>query len=60
MDIVVLGAGFVGGAIAKDLAADADLQVTAVDLDMGLLTRLTASSPIDSIQADLREDGVVA
>ena len=60
MRIVVLGAGLVGGAIAKDLAADSDLQVTSVDLDVELLTKLTASSQIDSIQADLRKDGAVS
>ena len=60
MDIVVLGAGLVGGVIAKDLATDSDLLVTAVDLDVGLLTKLTASSSIDSIQIDLQEDGAVA
>ncbi len=59
MDIVVLGAGLVGGAIAKDLAADSNLLVTAVDLDVGLLTKLTASSSIDSIQIDLKEYGAV-
>jgi lysine 6-dehydrogenase len=59
MNIIVLGAGLVGGAIARDLAGDPDLQVAAVDLDVALLTSLTASSPIDSIQIDLQEDGAI-
>lgn len=60
MRVIVLGAGLVGGAIAKDLADDPDLRVTAADLDVGLLTKLTASANIDSIQIDLWEDGAVA
>ncbi len=59
MDIVVLGAGLVGGEIARDLARDEDLQVTSVDVDVELLTRLTASSQVDSIQMDLQQEGAV-
>ena len=37
MKMIVLGAGMVGGAIAKDLALDPGFSVRAVDLDEGIL-----------------------
>ena len=55
MKIIVLGAGMVGGAIAKDLALDPGLSVTAVDLDEGLLEELGKRSDIEGIRADLAD-----
>jgi lysine 6-dehydrogenase len=41
--VIVLGAGRVGGAMARDLAADPGLDVTAVDSDADALRRLQAT-----------------
>jgi lysine 6-dehydrogenase len=46
MKIIILGAGMVGGAIARDLALDAALDVTAVDLDEALLDDETKVSSL--------------
>jgi len=50
--ITVLGAGRVGSAMIKDLAADADFQVTAVDASEANLSRLPAKG-ITKQKADL-------
>jgi lysine 6-dehydrogenase len=57
MRIVVLGAGMVGSAIARDLAAEARFRVTAVDRDAQALQRLheTTQGAVQVVQADLRE-----
>jgi lysine 6-dehydrogenase len=51
MRTVVLGAGLVGGAIAKDLAAD--MEITAVDIDESNLNSLEDESRINKKKADL-------
>jgi saccharopine dehydrogenase-like NADP-dependent oxidoreductase len=52
MKIVVLGTGRVGGAIALDLANDAEFQVTVVDVSPASLDALKRSD-IATLQADL-------
>jgi len=58
--IILLGAGRVGGAIAKDLAREANFRVTAVDARRETLDRLAAETPIATAQADLQQPGCVA
>jgi saccharopine dehydrogenase-like NADP-dependent oxidoreductase len=53
MKIVVLGAGLVGGPMAADLAADPLFEVTAVDVNADALARLSPSSHLHILQADL-------
>jgi lysine 6-dehydrogenase len=60
MKIIVLGAGMVGGAIAKDLALDAGLDVTAVDLDEKLLGMLERESNVSGVRADLDDEAALA
>jgi saccharopine dehydrogenase-like NADP-dependent oxidoreductase len=60
MKIVVLGAGMVGSAIAKDLALDSEFSVAAADMDRRHLARLEAEAPVKGIQADLRDEKTVA
>jgi lysine 6-dehydrogenase len=60
MKIVVLGAGLVGGAIAKDLADDKDVEVTAVDIDQTNLNKLKGVSGIKTKKADLSDSSKVA
>lgn len=54
MRIIVLGAGMVGGAIAKDLAQEKNFKVTAVDLNQKALATLESEAPVTGVQADLR------
>src|SRR5262249_19358702 len=51
--VVVLGCGLVGGVIARDLAADPDLEVTAVDASADALGRLARETSISTRKADL-------
>lgn len=55
--IVVLGAGLVGKAIARDLAKS--FEVTAVDVNHSNLERLSTNSNIQTILTDLTEEGEV-
>ena len=59
MKIVVLGAGLVGGAIAKDLASDNDMEITAADIDQANLDKLKDESKIKRIKADLSDSPTV-
>jgi saccharopine dehydrogenase-like NADP-dependent oxidoreductase len=60
MQITVLGAGLVGSAIIRDLTQESGWTVRAVDRDPQSLETLRAQAPIAVLQADLREEGVVA
>lgn len=60
MKIIVLGAGMVGGAIAKDLALDPGFSVTSVDLDEGPLQRLEKESNVTAIKADLGDEAALS
>lgn len=55
MNVVVLGAGLVGAAMARDLAADRDLQVTVADINDQALAKLAPCSRITSNRADLAD-----
>lgn len=59
MKITVLGVGLVGSALAKDLAQEADFDVTAVDVNPNALDRLTAQAPVKGVRADLRQSACV-
>lgn len=59
MQIVVLGAGMVGSAIAKDLAREEGFRVTAADINKESLAALEAESSVKGIQADLQDAGRV-
>lgn len=60
MRIIVLGAGMVGGAIAKDLAQEKNFKVTAVDLNQKALATLESEAPVTGVQADLRASDSVS
>ena len=60
MKVIVLGAGLVGGAIVKDLAKDANLKITAADIDRANLDRLKGESDVKVIEADLSDSSVVS
>ncbi len=53
MKIVVLGAGLVGGPMAKDLAGDGDHRVTVADIRETALAALAGKAPVDTVKADL-------
>ncbi len=55
MRIIVLGAGLVGGAIARDLASEKDLKVAAADNDQKVLEELEGESKIKITEADLSD-----
>lgn len=59
MNVTVLGAGMVGSAIARDLAADKRLRVTSIDRDEAALQRLAARAPVTTVAADLADPAVV-
>lgn len=59
MKIVVLGGGRVGSAIVRDLAAEDDFDVLAVDLDPVALQRMTESGA-DGVVADLSDPETVS
>lgn len=60
MNIVVLGAGRVGGAIVRDLSAEADFNVKVVDLDPQTEVHLQALDVDFELQDLSRSAGVVA
>jgi saccharopine dehydrogenase-like NADP-dependent oxidoreductase len=60
MRVAVLGGGRVGGAIALDLARDAEFQVTVADSSARALERVAASAPVAVTQTDLSEAAAVA
>lgn len=53
--IVVLGAGRVGGAIVRDLAATGEFEVTAADASAEALARLDGVPNVVTAQADLSD-----
>jgi len=54
MRIIVFGAGRVGAAIARDLAADQSFDVTVADIDENALRRLRGVERLTTVRADLR------
>jgi len=59
MKVVVLGAGLVGGAIARDLARGGEFEVTVVDASEAALARIATETGITAVRADLARDGAV-
>jgi len=51
--VVVLGAGMIGSAMARDLAADSGLQVDVADARADSLERVAAQAPVGAVRADL-------
>jgi saccharopine dehydrogenase-like NADP-dependent oxidoreductase len=51
--VVVLGAGMVGAAMARDLADDAGLRVDVADVRPEALERVAGRSPVGTVRADL-------
>ncbi len=60
MKISVLGAGLIGSAIIKDLAAESTLSVSATDSDFRVLESLANEVAISYDTADLRDKNVIA
>lgn len=59
MNIVVLGAGRVGGAIVDDLSLEEGFNVTAVDASERSLDRLNGNGRIEKVQSNLGSAGEV-
>lgn len=59
MNVTVLGAGLVGGAIVRYLVKETEFTVTVADLDQEALDRLESEGGIRAVRADLREKGAV-
>ena len=59
MNIIVLGAGLVGSAIAKDLARESAFTVTAADISQTSLDRLARIPSIRCIREDLASPDVL-
>ncbi len=55
MNVVVLGAGLVGAPMAKDLAADSDMQVTVADINAQALAKLAPWDRITTLRANLAD-----
>ncbi len=53
MKVVVLGAGYVGNVIARDLAEDSSIEVSIVDINQEVLDKLTQNYDLHGICADL-------
>lgn len=60
MQIIVLGAGLVGGPMALDLAAEERFAVTVADRDSAALARLAARGPVATLPADFGDPEAVA
>jgi lysine 6-dehydrogenase len=59
MKITILGAGLVGGPMAKDLAADKETQVLAVDVNPQALSKLRNIRCLKTLRADLSDPAAV-
>jgi lysine 6-dehydrogenase len=57
MKTIVLGAGLVGGTIAKDLAGD--MEITAIDISQENLGRLGNEPKVTTLKADLSDSSVI-
>ncbi len=53
--VIVLGAGLVGNAIARDLAKDSDVKVTVADIDKNRITWLRETFGIEGMVQDLSD-----
>lgn len=59
MKIIVLGAGLVGGPMARDLAADERFEVTAADASAAALETLGTDASITRVEKDLSDPKTV-
>jgi saccharopine dehydrogenase-like NADP-dependent oxidoreductase len=59
MKIVVLGAGYVGNVIARDLAEDPSTEVSIVDINQEVLDKLTHDCDLHGICADLSNPSII-
>ena len=60
MNVIVLGAGLVGGPMAIDLATDGIHKVTVADINEKALAKLGGTNGIDTVKADLSDPSTVA
>lgn len=60
MKVIILGAGLVGGPMAKDLAAEGRFDVSVADISESALKRLECGLPIRPVRADLSDPAGVA
>jgi lysine 6-dehydrogenase len=58
--VAVLGCGLVGSVIARDLAGEPDLEVTACDADPEALSALASDAPVRTRRADLSDPAEIA
>ena len=59
MKVIILGAGLVGGPMARDLAEGGDFEVSVADISNEALSKLDDFPDIDRIRADLSDAGKV-
>lgn len=59
MNIIILGAGLIGGPMAIDLAQDTNLKVAVADINEGALEKLKNHYPVNTILKDLSIPGEV-
>jgi len=59
MKVVVLGAGYVGNVIARDLAEDSSTEVTIVDINQEVLDKLKRDFGLHGICADLSNPNTI-
>ncbi|MGC9781319.1 MAG: saccharopine dehydrogenase NADP-binding domain-containing protein [Candidatus Heimdallarchaeota archaeon] len=59
MKVVVLGAGYVGNVIARDLAENPSTEVTIVDINQEILDKLTHDYDLHGICVDLSKPEIV-
>ncbi len=59
MKIIVLGAGLVGSAIVRDLAAGSDFEILAVDRNAVALERLSGLPAVTTKRADLSDGKII-
>ena len=60
MKVIVLGAGRVGEAIVRDLAASGRFDLTVADVSHETLDRLAAEGGLTTVQVDISKPGEVA
>ena len=60
MKVIILGAGLVGGPMAKDLAAEERFDVSVADINESALKRLECGLPIGPVRTDLSDPADVA
>ena len=59
MNVVILGSGRIGGAMARDLASDENSRVTVVDHDPKALNELGSRAGVVTVEADLSQPQTV-